>query len=271
MSGSCRWARDVFEGLECRKQHAAGIFVTSMMISDHLHGKPDVKLKWENQVERSWFYDDEPASDFLLRANRFLREQMTHSISILQTPVRTQSYVAFMRMPTLAALLLFQYLNVRKLEEDASPAAGSSSSLFHGFRMFVSSSRRVFSLTETDVPARHAKKTVLQGLRCLSQLSAQAWELLGPMKTAGSYLLFGQSPILVHGWGCSLRRAPAHKPPLKSEAYRAMAWKANGRDWTTHLSRTTSNCGYRTSTRRKRVSSSEPRIQVEFRPWSGTF
>ena len=84
MSCSRRWGRDVFEGLECEKQHAAGIFVTCMMICDHLHGKPDVKLKWENQVERSWFYDDEPPSNFLLRANRFLREQMTHSISILQ-------------------------------------------------------------------------------------------------------------------------------------------------------------------------------------------
>ena len=127
MSGSCRWACDVFEGLECRKQHAAGIFVTSKMICDHLHGKPDVKLKWENQVERSWFYDDEPASDFLLRANRFLREQMTHSVCILQTPVRTQSYVAFLRMPRLASLLLFEYLNVRKLEEDSSPAASGRS------------------------------------------------------------------------------------------------------------------------------------------------
>ena len=84
MSTSCLWGREVFEGLECRKQHAAGIFVTSMMICDHLHGSPDVKLKWENEVDRSWFYDDEPASDFLLRANRFLREEIIHSMSILQ-------------------------------------------------------------------------------------------------------------------------------------------------------------------------------------------
>ena len=80
----CRLGRDDFEGLECRKQHAAGIFVTSMMVCDHLRGNPDEKLQWEKQVERSWFYDDEPPSNFLLRANRFLREHMTHSISILQ-------------------------------------------------------------------------------------------------------------------------------------------------------------------------------------------
>ncbi|MFN9906896.1 MAG: hypothetical protein ACK56F_12375, partial [bacterium] len=50
----------------------------------------------------------------------------------------------------------------------------------HGFRMFVSSSRLVFSLTPADVPARRSMLTVLEGLRCLSRLSASAWETLGP-------------------------------------------------------------------------------------------
>jgi hypothetical protein len=63
--------------------------------------------------------------------------------------------------------------------------------------MFVSSSRRVFSLTPADVPALGARPTVLQGLRCLARLSAQAWELLGPMKTAMDYFVDVSSPLPV--------------------------------------------------------------------------
>ena len=99
------------------------------------------------------------------------------------TYVTTQSYVAFMRMTSLASLLLFEYLEARKLEDaSALGAAGGSSSLLHGFRMFVRSSahlpgsKRVFSLTPADVPARRSLLTVLEGLMCLSRLSASAWE-----------------------------------------------------------------------------------------------
>ena len=108
---------------------------------------------------------------------------------ILQGPEKTQSDVAFMRMTSLASLLLFEYLEARKWDDTASsgPAVGMSC-LFHGFCMFVSSSRRVFSLTPADVPALGARPTVLQGLRCLSRLSAPAWELLGPMKTVREYV-----------------------------------------------------------------------------------
>jgi hypothetical protein len=64
----------------------------------------------------------------------------------------------------------------------AAGAAGGSSCLLHGFRMFVRSSAHlpgskcVFSLTTADVPARESMPTVLRGLRCLSRLSASAWE-----------------------------------------------------------------------------------------------
>jgi hypothetical protein len=92
--------------------------------------------------------------------------------------------VTFLHMTKLASLLLFEYLDARKLKDTAvSGAKGGSSSPFHGFHMFVSSSSRVFSLTPADVPALGAKQTVLQGLRCLARLSAQAW-----MKTAREYV-----------------------------------------------------------------------------------
>ena len=106
---------------------------------------------------------------------------------IVQDVVKTQSYVAFMRLTSLASLLLFEYLGVRKAAQDAAPgAAGGSSSLLHGFGLFVSSSRRrrVFTLTPADEPAPRAMPTVVQGLRCLSRLSSSQWDMVGPARAA---------------------------------------------------------------------------------------
>jgi len=53
---------------------------------------------------------------------------LIEGMRLVERVVKTRSYVAFMRMTSLASLLLFAYLNVRKLEEDAaSGAAGGSS------------------------------------------------------------------------------------------------------------------------------------------------
>ena len=90
-------------------------------------------------------------------------------------------------MQKLASLLLFEYLEVRKLA-DPSPAASSSSALFHGYCMYVSSSRRVFGLSGADVPARGAREIVFRGLECLSRLSSEAWEMMGPMKNLTEFL-----------------------------------------------------------------------------------
>ena len=160
------------------------------MVQQRLERHPEIQQMWSNKVVGSWFCDDdETADDFLLRGSRFLRDHIRHSMCIFQGPEKTQSYVAFMRMTSLASLLLFECLAARKWADTASsgPAVGTSC-LFHGFCMFVSSSRRVFSLTPADVPALGARPTVLQGLRCLSRLSAPAWELLGPMKAAREYV-----------------------------------------------------------------------------------
>jgi Leucine-rich repeat (LRR) protein len=184
-----RWARAEFKWLDCSKPFAAAIFVTDMMVRHSLGGHPESVLLWQQAVVKSWFASGEEASAFLFRANVFFREHVVNGTSVVTQVVETQSYVAFMRMTKLSSLLLFEYLDARKLEDTAvSGAKGGSSSLLHGFRMFVSSSRRVFSLTPADVPSLGARPTVLQGLRCLARLSAQAWELLGPMKTAREYV-----------------------------------------------------------------------------------
>jgi ankyrin repeat protein len=184
-----RWTRAEFKRLGCNKPFAAAIFVTDMLVQKSLKGHAESGLAWQQDVVKSWFTNGEDASTFVLRANKFLREHVVNGTSVVTQVVETQSYVAFMRMTNLASLLLFEYLDTRKLQDTAaSGAKGGSSSLFRGFRMFVSSSRRVFSLTPADVPAPGARPTVLQGLRCLARLSAPAWELLGPMKAAREYV-----------------------------------------------------------------------------------
>jgi hypothetical protein len=183
------WTRAEFKRLGCNKPFAAAIFVTDVMVQQSLKGHAASGLAWQQDVVKSWFTNGEEASTFVLRANKFLREHFVNGTSVVTQVVETQSYVALMRMTNLASLLLFEYLDTRKLQDTAaSGAKGGSSSLFRGFRMFVSSSRCVFSLTPADVPAPGARPTVLQGLKCLARLSAPAWELLGPMKAAREYV-----------------------------------------------------------------------------------
>jgi hypothetical protein len=54
----------------------------------------------------------------LVRANRFLREDLERSIngmSIFESVVETTSYVVFLKMSKLTASLFFGYLEARKL------------------------------------------------------------------------------------------------------------------------------------------------------------
>ena len=60
---------------------------------------------------------------FLLRANKFLREHLVEGIQVVENVVKTQSYVAFLRMSELASLLLFEYLDAHKLEYNSSKAS----------------------------------------------------------------------------------------------------------------------------------------------------
>eukprot|EP00802_Teleaulax_amphioxeia_P006502 Tamp_06506.p1 GENE.Tamp_06506~~Tamp_06506.p1 ORF type:complete len:693 (-),score=91.17 Tamp_06506:100-2178(-) len=189
------WSVEDFQLLGCRKEYAAAIFVTNSLVLHHLQRRADSLAIWKREVENNWFETDESAPAFLLRANRFLRQHLIEEMIILNQIVETQSYVAFMRMTRLASLLLFEYLESRKLEHEL-PQVGTFrrrlGTLFHGFVLFVSSSNRVFSLTKADVPAFRAIPTVREGLRCLSRLSSPAWEMLGPVKTARQQLTLFQ-------------------------------------------------------------------------------
>ena len=114
------------------------------MVRHSLRGHAESVQKWQQDVVKNWFQNGEEASAFLFRANYFLRKHIHNGTSVVNKVIETQSYVAFMRMTRLASLLLFEYLEPRKLQEASAPgAAGSSSSLFQGFRMFVSLERRL--------------------------------------------------------------------------------------------------------------------------------
>jgi hypothetical protein len=98
----------------------------------------------------------------------------------------------YMTMSPLAAVLLFEHLELAKSgslsarkSEPVAAAAGDSESLLHGFRVFVSSSGRVFSLDDVaDMPAPSAEPVIIQGLRCLAFLGAEEWQTLGPVQTS---------------------------------------------------------------------------------------
>ena len=215
------WARAEFKWLNCSKDYAAAIFVTHMMVRNSLKKHSESARIWEQDIVQGWFQSRENAPAFLLRANHFLRKETINGMSVVQTVVKTQSYVAFMRMPKLVSLLFFEYLEACKLEEASAAGASGGNNLFlHGFCMFVSSSGRDFSFTNSDAHhvARHARPTVVQGLRCLAQLPALAFEMMGPVRTVRE-LCFDLEPKAISeaselkGLECLTHRAdhlPAH-------------------------------------------------------------
>ena len=181
--GSIRETMDKFSSRQC----VANIAIIDHMVSDLLEDH-DVRLDtWKDNVVGRW-YESRSATPgaFFTRANEFLRDEVG-SIQLLAC-ISTQSCVVFMRMSKLAAHVFFDYLDVGKRKHaTTSRITGavecSSSPVWHGFRLFISSTHRMSSLTRADVPARSALPTVRHGLECLVRLPAQIWELLGPIKT----------------------------------------------------------------------------------------
>ena len=161
----------------------ASIAIIDQMVAALLVADEARLAKWNEIVVADWY--DSPfqvPGIFLARANSFLRDDVG-SVQLLAC-VQTQSCVAFLRMPRLAAHIFFEYLNVSKRKAASSAgAAESSTSLWHGFRLFVSNTRSMSSLTPAHVPARSALPTVRQGLECLARLPSQTWETICPVTT----------------------------------------------------------------------------------------
>jgi len=180
--GTIRKTMDEFSTRPC---------VASVAIIDHMVTKlivnDDVRLdKWNDDVVGGWYRSRvKPLSAFLARANEFLRDDVG-SVQLLAC-VQTQSCVAFLRMSKVAAHIFFEYLDVRKRKELSSPrAAGAvqcSSSLWHGFQLFISNTHRMSSLTRQHEPAQIALPIIRQGLECLAHLPAHIWDILGPVES----------------------------------------------------------------------------------------
>jgi len=154
--------------------------VTTLLVADEAR-----LAEWNKIVIDGWYASDsQTPSVFLNRANRFLYD-VVGSVQLLAC-IQTQSCVAFLRMPRLAAHIFFAYLDLSKRKNISAARAGvaqTSSPLWHGFRLFVSNTHCTSSLTRADVLARSALPTVRHGLECLARLPAQTWETICPFTT----------------------------------------------------------------------------------------
>jgi hypothetical protein len=173
---------DSFSSRPC----VASIAIIDQMVAELLVADAIGLAKWNEEVVGSWYGSQyQTLNAFLARANDFLRDSIG-SVRLLAC-VQTQSCVAFLRMHKLAAHIMFEYLDISKRKEiSSSNAAGAvqhSSSLWHGFQLFVSNTHRMSSLTRAHEPARSGLPIVRQGLECLARLPAHIWEMLGPVET----------------------------------------------------------------------------------------
>jgi hypothetical protein len=89
-------------------------------------------------------------------------------ICIFEKVVKTQSYVAFLKMRRLTAYILFGYLEDRKLKsESVTDAAGGTCTLISGFNLFVSSEGHIFNHTNADMQTKSVSLAIVKGLQCL--------------------------------------------------------------------------------------------------------
>ena len=71
---------------------------------------------WNKVVVKTWFESsNESPSEFLRRANKFLREEFKDVFVPQEAVIDTGSYVMFITISSLASLMLFQHLEMRKL------------------------------------------------------------------------------------------------------------------------------------------------------------
>eukprot|EP00961_Rhodomonas_salina_P252660 3415264-Rhodomonas_salina.1 len=87
------WSREEFSRLACGKRHAACLFVTDRLVQHLLCAHPESCEAWAVNVVQGWFQNDEQSTQFLLRANRFLRLHLIDSIEVMDQVFKTRSYV----------------------------------------------------------------------------------------------------------------------------------------------------------------------------------
>jgi hypothetical protein len=155
--------------------------------------------EWKTELVHDWYVSCSDAPEaFLLRANTFLRRVSIDGIRVLLKAFKTGSYAVYMKMSSMASLLVFErleftkhgcMLNMQGGKADAASATSAGGnkcgrSPLHGFRLCVSSSGRVFKLSDDDMPAPGVIRMTVLGQRCLVHLEAEEWETIGPMLSA---------------------------------------------------------------------------------------
>ena len=124
------------------KPCVASIAIIDHTVQDLLGNNLSGLMVWQEDVVKSWYDSpDDTVSDFLMRANDFLRDSIDGA-ALLLASFKIQSYVAFMRMPRLAACLLFGYLETCRFKVESSSSVGAAGgqdgreTLSHGFCTF---------------------------------------------------------------------------------------------------------------------------------------
>ena len=163
-------------------RHAGAVFVLDHMVRRFEFDAGEVGV-WARDVMRGWFDTDEDSQGLLDRANKFLGGRAS-VMDILGEAIETRSYCAFLVVGKLTALLFFEHLEARRRRADA--AKGTKLDL-GGFRLFVSSDRRVFGVAPHDLPSRRSLGVIQRGLRCLAGLPRESLEgMLVPLAAGGA-------------------------------------------------------------------------------------
>jgi len=119
--GSIRGKMNAFSTRLC----VASITIINQMVAALLVADEARLAKWSQIVVADWYHSPfQTLGVSLARANNFLRDDLG-SVQLLAC-VQTQSCVAFLRMPRLAAHILFEYLDVSKRKASSSARAASA-------------------------------------------------------------------------------------------------------------------------------------------------
>jgi len=160
-------------GCAKKHRHVGAVFVLDQMVRRFTFDEVGVGV-WAQDVVHGWFDTVDDSQGFLDRANTYLGERAS-VMDMLGGAIETQSYCAFLVVSKLTALLFFEHLEARRRLQGTTLDLG-------GFRLFISSDRRVFGVAPRDIPSRRSLGVIQRGLRCLARLPRESLvEMLVPL------------------------------------------------------------------------------------------
>eukprot|EP00960_Hanusia_phi_P040541 754516-Hanusia_phi.AAC.1 len=187
----------------CKKTFASVVFLTHELVRACLPSDDCCRQQWDQRVMRDWNASLEDANQILRRMNKFLWSQV-QSIQVITNVIETGSYVCYISMHKITAMILFEYLETYKRVKSGTQSDSDTSSLFQGFCMFASSSARFFSLQEIGIPRL---REIITKLRIFTRLPNSLLLLLGPARRVQGLLGEHEKSILTKhqtekAWEC---------------------------------------------------------------------